>query len=122
MKQGIQQLKDQEYPSRFIFLGPPDMATLEKRLTERGADDAEKIKQRLEIALEEIKQSKVEGFHDKIIVNDNLETAYKELEDYIFGREGNCEATAVEEKAETIENCHTTPAVTETETVVQKAE
>lgn len=27
----------------------------------------------------------MEGFHDKILVNDNLEVTYKKLENYIFG-------------------------------------
>lgn len=36
----------------------------------------------------------MEGFHDKIFVNDNLETTYKELENYIFGLEDTSEDTA----------------------------
>lgn len=60
------------------------MEELEKRLRERGTDDEEKIKQRLEIAREEIKHAEIEGFHDKIIVSDNLTEAFDELEKYIF--------------------------------------
>jgi len=40
----------------------------------------------MQIAKEEIAQSKVEGFHDKIIVNDDLSRAYEELEEYVFGK------------------------------------
>ncbi len=61
------------------------MSELERRLEQRGLDDANKIKARLEIAKEELEQAKVEGFHDMTFVNDDLETTYKNLESYIFG-------------------------------------
>lgn len=114
--QGIQQLKDQGYASRFIFIAPPDIATLEDRLKRRGSDDDEKIKQRLEIAPREIEQSQVEGFHDKVIVNDDLDLTYKALEEYIFGQEGTVEAVPVEKVVngeKEGENGHATPPVTE---------
>jgi THO complex subunit 1 len=61
-------------------------------LQRRGSDDEDKIKQRLAIAERELEQAKVEGFHDKVLVNDDLETTYRELESYIFGDEdGNNE-------------------------------
>jgi hypothetical protein len=53
-------------------------------------------------------------------VNDDLETTYKKLEDYIFGREEKSEASPVggnaveEEKVMAVENGHTTPVVIET--------
>jgi len=66
---------------------------LEKRLRARGMDDEEKVKQRLETAAEEIKQAEIEGFHDKILVNDNLADTFEELEKYIF----QADDTAAEE-------------------------
>lgn len=70
--------------------------------------------------MEEIEQSKVAGFHDKILVNDHLETTYKQLEDYIFAREGGAEAASNADaikgevngavKEEKVENGHATPA------------
>lgn len=57
---------------------------MERRLRARGTDDEEKVKQRLETAGEEIKHAEIEGFHDKIFVNDNLTEAFEELEKYIF--------------------------------------
>ncbi|KFY87570.1 hypothetical protein V498_07114 [Pseudogymnoascus sp. VKM F-4517 (FW-2822)] len=81
---GIQQLKNQSYPARFIFLNAPSLEELERRLRARGTDDEDKIKQRLETAGEEIKHAEIDGFHDKIFVNDNLTEAFEELEKYIF--------------------------------------
>jgi THO complex subunit 1 len=92
--QGIQQLKDQSYDARFIFLAPPEIPELERRLQRRGSDDEDKIKQRLVIAERELEQAKVEGFHDKIFVNDDLETTYRNLESYIFGDEDSSNANA----------------------------
>ena len=85
--QGIQQLKDQGYPARFIFLQLPDIPELSERLRQRGSDDEDKINARLEIAEKELAQAKVDGFHDKIIVNDDLQQSYDQLEKYIFGLE-----------------------------------
>lgn len=82
--QGIQQLKDNGYAARFIFLAPPDVSELEQRLRRRGSDGEEKIKQSLEIAKRELQQAELEGFHDKTFVNDDLETTYRKLESYIF--------------------------------------
>lgn len=76
------------------------MNELEQRLIKRGTDTEDKIKERLAIAQEEIKQSKVEGFHDRIIVNDDLYTTYKILEAYVFG----------DEEAETVEPVDTDEA------------
>jgi THO complex subunit 1 len=75
------------YDARFIFLAPTEIPELERRLQRRGSDDEDKIKQRLVIAERELEQAKAEGFHDKIFVNDDLETTYRNLESYIFGDE-----------------------------------
>lgn len=61
---------------------------LEKRLRGRGTEKEESIQKRLAQAKLELEYSKTEGVHDKIIVNDDLDVAYKELEDFIFGKGG----------------------------------
>ena len=60
------------------------METLEKRLRGRGTEKEESIQKRLAQAKLELDYSKTEGVHDLIIVNDDLEEAYKKLEDFIF--------------------------------------
>jgi len=60
------------------------MKTLELRLRGRGTETEESIQKRLLQARNEIEYSKTNGVHDLIIVNDNLEKAYEELEDFIF--------------------------------------
>jgi THO complex subunit 1 len=67
------------------------MDELQRRLQRRGSDDEETIQKRLEIAQQELEQAKAEGFHDKIFINDDLETTFKQLENYIFGNEESVE-------------------------------
>ena len=57
---------------------------LENRLRKRGTENEESLKKRLEQAEKEIEYSNTEGAHDKIVVNDNLDVAYKEMEIFIF--------------------------------------
>lgn len=45
----------------------------------RGTDKEEAIKERLTQADKEIEYAKTPGVHDKIVVNDVLETAWKEF-------------------------------------------
>lgn len=59
-----------------VFIRPPSVEELEKRLTGRGTDSPEKIKMRLEKALEEMKLA---GLFDYTVVNDILEQAQKEI-------------------------------------------
>ncbi len=58
-----------------IFVMPPDLPTLEKRLRGRGTDSEEKIITRLNKSKQEL--LKADQF-DKIILNADLETAKKE--------------------------------------------
>lgn len=63
----------------------------------------EMIQQRIEISKEEIKQSQVPGFHDKIVVNDDLDTAFVELESYIFGTNSNVDQSQPEDLKDEVE-------------------
>jgi len=59
-----------------IFIMPPSVNDLEKRLLSRATDDRSKIKVRVEKAIEELKLA---SNFDHIIINDNLELAQKEV-------------------------------------------
>jgi guanylate kinase len=60
------------------------MEVLEKRLRGRGTEKEESIQKRLAQAKNELEYSKTPGVHDLIIVNDDLEKAYTELEEFVF--------------------------------------
>jgi len=84
--EGVKQIKTSGFDARYVFISPPEpaMETLEGRLRGRGTEKEDSIQKRLLQAKNEIEYSKTEGVHDLIIVNDDLEKAYEELEKFIF--------------------------------------
>ncbi|KAH9223788.1 P-loop containing nucleoside triphosphate hydrolase protein [Leptodontidium sp. 2 PMI_412] len=86
--EGVKQIKTSHLSARYIFIAPPSMEILESRLRNRGTEKEESIQKRLAQAKNELDYSKVEGVHDLIIVNDDLEEAYKKLEEFVFKGEG----------------------------------
>jgi len=75
--QGAVQLK-KHYPKDavLVFLLPPSMEELEKRLRDRGTDSEDEIQRRLEVAEEEIGH---QGEYDYLIVNGHPDFAYDDL-------------------------------------------
>lgn len=74
---GVNIKKEFQDEALSIFVQPPSVEELEKRLIGRATDSPEKIKQR--IAKAEYELDFAPKF-DKVIVNDNLETAIEETE------------------------------------------
>jgi guanylate kinase len=60
-----------------VFIAPPDLHVLEKRLRSRGTDDEETIERRLATAIEEMKAVPLFAY---LVVNDDLERAVDETE------------------------------------------
>jgi guanylate kinase len=79
--QGAQQIKQTLPGALQVFILPPDLDTLRKRLVERGTDKPEEIERRLARAGEELEEAKAaaEDFPHSI-VNDDLGQAVQELE------------------------------------------
>ncbi len=80
--QGAAQIRGKGLDAVFIFVKPPSMEELKRRLGFRGSENDGEIEKRLEVAKKEIEQS---AFYDHVIVNDDLETAQKELGNIIAG-------------------------------------
>ena len=59
-----------------IFIAPPSWAELERRLTERGTDPAEKIQKRLLRAKVEFQTAHT---YDYFVINDTVDNAVREL-------------------------------------------
>jgi guanylate kinase len=85
--EGVKQVKKTDLNARFLFLAPPSLEELEKRLRGRGTETEESLGKRLEQAQKELAFSKEEGVHDKIVVNEDLDKAYRELEDFILAED-----------------------------------
>lgn len=82
--QGVKSVKAiPELNARFLFIAPPSVEDLKKRLEGRGTETEESINKRLSAAQAELAYAET-GAHDKVIVNDDLDKAYKELKDFIF--------------------------------------
>lgn len=56
---------------------------LEERLRGRGTDDEESVRRRLEQAKKEMAFAKEEGAHERLVVNDDLDRAYEEVEKWV---------------------------------------
>jgi len=81
---GVKQIQASRIPARFVFIAPPSEEELERRLRGRGTDKEDAVLKRLAQAKLELEYAKTPGVHDKIIVNNDLETAYKELEEFVY--------------------------------------
>ncbi|KAI5852887.1 guanylate kinase [Morchella snyderi] len=81
--EGVKQVKNTDLNAKFVFLKPPSMEALKARLEGRGTETPDSLQKRLTQAQKELEYAAQPGAHDKIIINDNLETAYKELDEYI---------------------------------------
>jgi len=74
--QGAMQIKKSGTPGVFIFILPPSMEELERRLRGRESDDDNEIKRRLGRAVDEIRSY---GEYDYVIVNDDFDRALDAL-------------------------------------------
>ncbi|CAF9931929.1 MAG: hypothetical protein HETSPECPRED_008220 [Heterodermia speciosa] len=89
--EGVKQVKQTQLNARFLFLSPPSLEILEQRLRGRGTDSEEAVQKRLKQAESEMDFAKEEGIHDKVVVNDDLDVAYKAVENWIVneGQDGS---------------------------------
>jgi len=64
-----------------LFVAPPSLEELERRLRERGTESDEKIRLRLRNAVRELEQQEK---YDRVVVNDDLDRASAELRGIIL--------------------------------------
>jgi guanylate kinase len=82
--EGVKQLKRGRLNPRICFIQPPDIETLEQRLRGRGDTSEESIQKRLAQARNEMEYCRTEGKDDKVIVNDNLDRTFDELNEWVM--------------------------------------
>ena len=80
--QGAKQVKS-KLLCYLIFLLPPSIDDLKKRLIDRNLDESEIIEKRINEAKNEISSSEI---YDFLILNDNFETALQDLKSVILDR------------------------------------
>ncbi|CAA3024860.1 guanylate kinase 2-like [Olea europaea subsp. europaea] len=86
--QGARSVRGSSLEAIFIFISPPSFEDLEKRLRARRTETEEQIQKRLKNARTEIEQGNSPGHFDCILVNDDLETCYKNLKKLLGLNEG----------------------------------
>ncbi len=75
--QGATQLrKDPSLEAVFVFLAPPSLEELEERMVNRGSENAETRKERIQVARDELARI---GEFDYLVVNDDLGRAIDDL-------------------------------------------
>jgi guanylate kinase len=82
--QGAQQLKGRFDGGVYIFILPPSIAELRRRLDGRSSDTEEVIERRINNAAAEIKESR---WYDYIIVNDKFSEAVEQLKSVLLAEQ-----------------------------------
>jgi guanylate kinase len=95
--QGARQIKEKFPHAIGVFILPPSMDELRRRLDDRGSDDADSRRRRFDKAREEIGHY---PFFDYMIVNDELQRALTELRGIILAE--GCRQWRVAAKAESL--------------------
>ena len=93
--QGAAKIKKEFKNALLIYIFPPSLDVLEKRLRERATDDESVIKKRLEKSIKELKNCE---WYDYIVINNELNEATKRLEAVILSERSRTSRMIVEIK------------------------
>ena len=77
--QGGIQVRQKLPAATFVFIEPPSPEVLAKRLRSRGTEDEETVSRRLAEAAAEIEAARDSGVYGHFVVNDDLETAVRQV-------------------------------------------
>lgn len=81
--QGAMQIKRNYRIGTYIFILPPSLDELRRRLEKRGTDSKVELEKRLKSAIEEIKNYK---YYEYVIINKDIDLAIKEFEAIILSQ------------------------------------
>lgn len=87
--QGALQVKRRRTEASLVFVMPPSLDELSKRLEHRATETGEDAEYRLSKAEEEMAQSHQ---FDHVILNDDLDAAFQELKKIILGQRGEVDS------------------------------
>jgi len=88
--EGAMQVKRNFPDAVLIFIAPPSIKELERRLKSRGTDSEQAIRERLSKAVKEMESAR---HYDYILVNDKLRVAYEKLRAIVIAE--RCKASRV---------------------------
>lgn len=91
--QGAAQIREKVPEALFIFLAPPSLSELEKRLIGRGTESEDIIKKRIEAAKEELEMM---SLYDYVVENDQIQNACDKINAIIIAE--HCRRERVEQR------------------------
>ena len=77
--QGVRNVKKSNLKPVYIFIAPPSMEELERRLRGRGTEKEEDIQKRLQNAAEELKYGQQAGNFDAVFINADLKATFADM-------------------------------------------
>lgn len=90
--QGAQKVKELVPDALFVFILPPNMKELKRRLTNRGTDSADKILKRFKRAYQEINEL---SKYNYVVINDDAELAAHKMQSILISE--RCRVDRIEE-------------------------
>lgn len=78
--QGTRQLRENCVAGIYIFVVPPSLEELRRRLEHRGTETPDQVQERLRIAAEELRAREL---YDHVVVNEDLQETIREVKDLI---------------------------------------
>mgnify|MGYP005753871863 CR=1 FL=1 len=91
--QGAIQVKNKFPEGVFIFLAPPSLSELKKRITTRGTETADLINNRMTVAKEEIEMMDA---YDYVVENDEVDLACSRIQSIVVAE--HCKRSRIREK------------------------
>ena len=82
--QGFQKLQNRNIEFRSIFILPPSIEELRKRIQKRGLDSEDVIEKRMKNALKELGEAEE---YDNLVINDVFEQAIEELLEIVINKD-----------------------------------
>ena len=76
-------MKKTDLKSNYVFIAPPSLEVLEQRLIKRGTETEQSLRKRMDRAVTDMKFGEAEGNFDLYLVNDDLNVAYTQLEQFL---------------------------------------
>lgn len=81
--EGVKQVRNSDLNPILVFLNPPSVEELERRLRGRNTETEESLRKRLDTARREIEYGQKPGNFHVVIHNYSIREAYDELRDFI---------------------------------------
>lgn len=81
--QGCRAARAKQLMAKYLFIAPPSLEELERRLRGRGTEEEEAILMRLANARKEMEAKEEAGLFDIVVVNNDLEKAYAEIKEIL---------------------------------------